>query len=172
LENTADKFIAAAHVTSKFIRKTNKAHQDKMASKKKELLPTKDEQLSLSNAQALLRGNLMQMQVSELLSTVHSSDKACKKIEGWVATMAESIQNSDVFTEGTSLSQDWLDANEIKYFSLRSYDSRKVISFEAIPPSSIDIVGSLSLGTMTSPFLSCDVAVGFPAERLDERFVL
>ena len=134
-----------------------------------EVLPTKDEQLALSNAQALLRSNLLNMQVTELISTVKTSDSATKKMEDWLHHLFDAINSSNNFATKKTLTEDFLLKNRLDSFALRNYDTRKTISLETLRPSSINMIGSFALGTLTSPFLSCDVAVGFPDQSLEER---
>jgi hypothetical protein len=135
-----------------------------------EVLPTKDEQLALSNAQALLRSNLLNLQVTELISTVKTSDSATKKIEDWLHHLFDAINSSNDFATKKTLTEEFLINNRMDSFALRNYDPRKTISLEPFKPSSINIVGSFALGTLTSPFVNCDIAVGFPDQSLEERW--
>jgi hypothetical protein len=133
-------------------------------------LPNKDEQLSLQNAEILLKSNLMRMQIDELLANVRDNVISTKrmKFDGWVGNLCDTLRSCKTGTAMKNLTVEWLQKANLKSFVLEGHRISDVaINFEK--PESVQIVGSHSLHSGTSPHLNCDIAVVMPKDIFDSR---
>ena len=140
--------------------------------KRKFDLPTKDEQLQLHNTEALMRTNLLKLQIDEMLNEVQC-DKAFekKKVQTWISNCIDTIKSESKSMEGKKITQSWIKAKKMKGFQLEGHDAESsVLSFSA--SSSINVVGSSALNTATNPLLNVDITLSMPDKCFDSRDVL
>jgi hypothetical protein len=133
-------------------------------------LPNKDEQLSLQNAEILVKSNLMRMQIDELLANVRDNLVSKKRIkfDGWVSNVCDSLRSCKSGTVMKNLTFDWLQKANLRSFVLEGHRISEVaVDFDK--PESVQIVGSHSLHSGTSPHLNCDIAVVMPKDIFDSR---
>jgi hypothetical protein len=133
-------------------------------------LPNKDEQLSLQNAEILIKSNLMRMQIDELLANVRDNLVSNKRIkfDGWVSNVCDSLRSCKSGTVMKNLTFDWLQEANLRSFVLEGHRISEVaVDFDK--PESVQIVGSHSLHSGTSPHLNCDIAVVMPKDIFDSR---
>lgn len=134
-------------------------------------LPNKDEQKSLQNAEILVKSNLMKLQIDELLNTVRDNLVSMKRIkfDGWVGNLCDTLRSCKSGKDMNNLSVGWLQKANLKSFALDGHRTNDVnIDFEK--PESVQIIGSYSLHSGTSPHLNCDVAVIMPKDIFDSRY--
>lgn len=133
-------------------------------------LPNKDEQLSLQNAEILVKSNLMRMQIDELLANVRDNSISAKRIkfDGWVSNLCDTLRSCKTGTTLTNLTVEWLQKANLKSFVLEGHRINDiVVDFEK--PESVQTVGSHQLHSGTSPHLNCDIAVVMPRSIFDSR---
>ena len=133
-------------------------------------LPNKDEQLSLQNAEILVKSNLMRMQIDELLVTVRDNLVSTKRIkfDAWVSNLCDTLRSCKTGTVMKNLTVEWLQKANLKSFVLEGHRISDIaVDFEK--PESVHIVGSHSLHSGTSPHLNCDIAVVMPKDIFDSR---
>lgn len=142
----------------------------KQSKKKSKGLPTKDEQSALRATEILMKSNLMQLQITEMLNEVKSSSILDKKeIKGWIQSFTEIIKG----VKGKTYTSNWLASlkHAKDVVTLTGYNnSNTSIDFKA--PSSIDIIGSSKLQTDTIPFINIDINLTMPADCMEERDIL
>lgn len=133
-------------------------------------LPNKDEQLSLQNAEILVKSNLMRMQIDELLANVRDNLISAKRIkfDGWVNGLCDTLRSCKTGTVLNNLTVEWLQKANLRSFVLEGHRISD-IDFDFEKPEAVHIVGSHQLHSGTSPHLNCDIAVVMPRSIFDSR---
>jgi U3 small nucleolar RNA-associated protein 22 len=142
----------------------------KQSKKKSKALPTKDEQSALRSTEILMKSNLMQLQITEMLNEVKASPILEKKeIKAWLQAFTEVVKGM----KNKSYSGNWLSSvtHAKDVVTLTGYNS-SAISIDFKAPSSIDIIGSSKLQTDTAPFLNIDINLTMPVDCMEERDIL
>lgn len=135
-------------------------------------LPTQHEQLQLQNTDALLRSNLLGLQVVELLAEVSSQKEFEKKrVQSWLRDVLALVQAPSGAPR--EITPSWirktLGTNACADTGLNQ-NQNQVLSFAA--PAAVEVVGSYSLKTSTAPLYNIDVAVQMPSSSFDARDIL
>lgn len=133
-------------------------------------LPTKDEQRNLQQVEAVLRSNLIQLQVSELLSQVKPGKHfESRSITEWIEELKKDLQSTSL--DSVELSQAWLHENGLTGLQLSKHASESV-NFTFQHPVAVETIGSLASSTATAPLLNIDLALTLPSEMFTTRFVI
>ena len=131
-------------------------------------LPTKDEQKNLQQVESLLRSNLLQLQVSELLNQIRSEKHFdAQSVRAWIKQLEEDLQSDSL--DGTELSAAWLEENGLSSVGLSKHASESV-NFTFQHCTTLEVVGSRSSYTATAPLLNIDIAITLPTEMFDTRY--
>lgn len=138
-------------------------------------LPTKDEQKQLQHTDLLMKTNLFQMEVEQLLIEVSGESKLQKtKVTQWTDRVTELLRNTKSYSDLATLTEKNLKKAGLKHHKaielVNTGDEKLKIDFQA--PSSVEQVGSSVYGTALSSMLNVDLAVTMPTELFDHRFVL
>ncbi len=135
-------------------------------------LPTKDEQLQLHNTEALMRTNLLRLQVDEMLKEVNADEVfEKKKLRSWLDECLGVLRTGGQLKVGTELSTAWVTKQGVDGLSLEGSGTANVRSLFAIP-TSVSIVGSSTLHTATAPFLNVDIGVVMPDSLFEGKDLL
>lgn len=111
---------------------------------------------------------LLQLQVDEMLSEVHSDKYLTKHspvIKTWIDSLIQALKCPSHLQ---LISPSWLQLQGITALSFR--DPQATISF--IKPHEIQMVGSFPLNLTTNPYLNIDIAVQLPQDILNQRDIL
>ena len=139
---------------------------------KKVALPTKDEQLSLSNTDIILKSNLTRLQLNEILSSVRDDEEGNakrRKVAAWVDQVVEALKGLRVDEDDVELSSAFLTKKGLHGFTQLPSGSEPVPPCAFKAPAAVHVIGSFLLGTATAPFLNCDVAMVMPASCFEAR---
>jgi hypothetical protein len=134
---------------------------DHKAKRAKLNLPSTDEQKNLHNVDSLMRSNLLELQVKELIEQVRADktfDK--KKNSKWFDVLKDALENKkmkDMKVNGTP-----------PRIVIGSEDDF-VSHIDFAKPESLKVLGSRVLETAVSPSLNIDIGVVMPAALFDEK---
>lgn len=131
-------------------------------------LPTKDEQKQLQQVDLLMKSNLLQLEVEQIISEVAGDRKLHKqKILDW-------IESVEVALKGAKIKQKLNQKSTRKAFNgvrimelVNSNDESMEIVYEG--PKSVTVVGSSAYHTSTNPMLNVDLLVTMPDGIFDTR---
>lgn len=136
-------------------------------------LPTKDEQKQLQQVDLLMKSNLLQLEIEQLLSEVSGDNLlAKKKVTAWVHTISELLKAPQSFSGLPSN----LSEKSIKDAGLKSMkamvlvnteDESMKLNFQA--PAAVEVIGSYVHHTALTAMLNVDIAVTMPATLFDSR---
>jgi hypothetical protein len=131
-------------------------------------LPTKTEQMQLRETQQLMRTNLLQLQVNEMLEEVRDEKAGLKnKVSDWLSTFRDALS-----TIGRGIKEPitpaWLERNGVRGIHLDGPDAANTSITFAVP-ASVDIIGSYKLRSATKPFLNIDLSVSMPTSVFDSK---
>jgi hypothetical protein len=135
-------------------------------------LPTKDEQKQLQQVELLMKSNLLQLQIDQLLDEVcGSKNLGKKKVTNWVESLLGHLNSKETYNGG-SLSEGLIKSSglgNIKPLKIVNTGDES-INVEFFPPVSVDVVGSYEYQTSTTPKLNVDISVTMPADMFDTRY--
>lgn len=144
------------------------------AKKQKVALPTRDEQKQLQQVELLMKSNLIQMEIDQILDEV--SGEAVlnkKKVNGWMETVVSLLKDSASYKAVTStpLNKKTLKKLDLKSVSILSLvnsddDAMKV---EFCAPAGVEVIGSTQNQAALSAMFNIDVAVTMPASMFEAR---
>ena len=139
-------------------------------------LPTKDEQKQLQQVELLMKSNLLQLQVDQILEEVSGEAiMGKKKVIEWAAGLVQLLKSGDSFKDvsGTTLNK-----KIIKKLGLKSINQLSLVNgsdesmkVEFVPPTAADLVGSTENHTSLSAMFNIDIAVTMPASIFESRCV-
>ncbi|KAG5179919.1 Nrap protein-domain-containing protein [Tribonema minus] len=138
--------------------------------KRKYALPTPEEAAQLlgldSGSSSLLAGNLLRLEVNELLEEVRVNydKKSCKSAEAWLFKLKDALEGLQPATVTAASLSDLQDC-----IRLSAHAADKPVTLEFAPPASVDIVGSYLLQALVKPSLNIDVALALPPACLHPR---
>lgn len=137
-------------------------------------LPTKDEQKQLQQVDLLMKSNLLQLEIEQLLNEVSGTGALSKKkVNEWVTRVTDLVKSSEDIVGNTineATIKD-LGLKDVKGIALvNSGDESMNLQFEA--PASVDLIGSSVHHTALVAMLNIDVAVTMPSGLFDNRYVL
>eukprot|EP01038_Epipyxis_sp_PR26KG_P014271 gene14271-19147_t len=140
-------------------------------------LPSRDEQKSLLHVDSLLRSNLLSLQVKELLDQVELKESSKDIIRNvgkdpsmdsvWVQSLLQLLKCP--VAVDFEVSNDWLNNKGYNGLTISS-KSNSAINFKS--PENVEIIGSYSSDTVTSPISNIDVAITLPSDIFDQRDIL
>jgi hypothetical protein len=133
-------------------------------------LPTKTEQMQLRETQQLMRTNLLQLQVNEMLEEVRDEKAGIKnKVSEWLSSFRGALS-----TIGRGLKDPitlaWLERSGVHGIHLDGPDAASTSITFAVP-AAVDIIGSYKLRSATRPFLNIDLSVTMPTSLFDSKLV-
>jgi hypothetical protein len=142
--------------------------------KQKVALPTKDEQKQLQQVELLMKSNLLQLQVDQILEEVSGdSIRGKKKVSEWVDTVTSLLRAEASFAD---LKNSTLNKKTVKKLGLKSLKVLSLVNsadegFEIsfLPPAAVDVVGSTEFGASLSAMFNIDVAVTMPAAMFESK---
>lgn len=156
----------------------------RMTKSKKIALPTTDEQKNLQQVEVLMRTNLLNLQVSELLVQVGGEQIFQKKrVHQFIEELLTDIKSATVNfkrkagsgASTSELSFAWLRKQSFggiypheRLFEQSMTSTLTKIDFEK--PLQVELIGSYVYHTSTAPFLNVDVAVAMPKSMFDARY--
>ena len=150
------------------------------ASKRMKLsLPSAEEADSLNQADVLMKTNLMQLQMGELLAEVRCERVLQKKSLGvWVSSIKSCLLSAEKMSGAakkgkTLLNKSWLDASSAACGDIKlcgHFQGNTSVVFAV--PQSVDIVGSSETLTATMPFVNIDIVVTMPSNCFDDTDIL
>lgn len=143
--------------------------------KQKVVLPTKDEQKQLQQVELLMKSNLLQIQVDQILEEV-SGDPILgkKKVASWVESIIGLLKDDASYNgiKDNAISRKTLKKSGLKMISIMSLvnaeDDSLQINFAA--PESVDLIGSTENHTALSSMFNVDVAITMPASLFESRY--
>jgi hypothetical protein len=142
--------------------------------KQKVALPTKDEQKQLQQVELLMKSNLLQLQVDQILQEVSGdSIRGKKKVSDWVDTVTTLLRTEASFTDVRKGTLNKKTAKKLGLKSLKvlllvnSADEGFEISF--LPPAAVDVIGSTEFGASLSAMFNIDIAVTMPEAMFESK---
>nr|XP_045581475.1 nucleolar protein 6-like [Procambarus clarkii] len=126
-------------------------------------LPTMDELNTLRETQLLYHSNLFRMQMEELLAEVSMKDKHRQQLDQWFAQFSAYLKAMPASSEYQLGQTKWMDEKGIcDPLAKDMPEARGTFLFAA--PTSVQFVGSLASGTITTQNSSVDVMITLPKE--------
>ena len=133
-------------------------------------LPSKEEQIALRDTGALMKRNLGELKVSEMLDEIR-----CEvPVEG-TSEMKFLSKLKNVIIKSlpiTNINKKFLVTNKLESLSLLHYNKSQSINLDYNPPTKIEIGGSYALRSQTKPFENIDVYVVMPDECFESNDLL
>jgi hypothetical protein len=155
---------------------TDKDGADDHASKKQKVtLPTRDEQKQLQQVELLMKSNLLQMQIDQILDEVSGeSIMNKKKVSSWADTVVNLLKEEASFNGIKNVA---LNKKTVKKLGLKSLDVLSLVNsddeslqVQFAPPAAVDVVGSTQSHTALSAMFNIDVVVTMPAGIFEARY--
>lgn len=136
-------------------RKKNKKYYD---------LPTKEEQMYLRETESLMKSNLLNLQIQEMLEEVCIENENRKSLNKWLDTFVDLLKNCK--PKKSTITYEWIQTKGIK--GLNVVNENTSINF--MSPQQVDMIGSFQNHSSTKPFLNVDLLVTMNSQCFSERF--
>ena len=133
-------------------------------------LPTNEEQRDLNNAEIVMKTNLLQLQVHELLQQVNGVRKLkTKRVDDFLEMLLSDVTERVKDTcHDREVSHEWM--KKQSFFGLELVNSEDNLSITYRKPIKAEYLGSYSNESSTIPILNIDIGVLLPNDTFEERY--
>lgn len=139
-----------------------------------EALPSAEEQRQLQQLEILMKNNLLNLQVKELISEVNDSEKmSSKKMTSFVQTLESDLKDRAKYTcHKRMVNVDWCKTQFpvlAHIFPDDATSDKDQVFIEYESPSTVEVTGSHSHQTMIAPFYNIDILLPMPTSIIQPK---
>lgn len=139
-----------------------------------EALPSAEEQRQLQQLEILMKNNLLNLQVKELIAEVNDNDKMnSKKMASFIQTLESDLKDRAKYTcHKRMVNADWCKTqfpDLARIFPDNATTDSDQVFIEYKSPLSMEITGSHSHQTMIAPFFNIDILLPMPVSIIQPK---